>query len=98
MGESKKGNLHGIHGPVSRLFKTSDKYNELLEVSQTSAGTAERKYKAYYESIEAYQKRLQAAWEKLANDANIRDFMKTVLSFTTGLVKNLPTIFRNLKY
>ena len=78
------------------LINNMDKYNDLLEVSQTSAGTAERKYEAYYESMEAYQKRLQAAWEKLANDANIRDFMKTIYDLTTKLVKNLPLILRYL--
>lgn len=35
------------------LMQNMDKYHELLEESQNSAGTAQKKYDAYQESIEA---------------------------------------------
>ena len=76
------------------LMSNMDKYHELLEESENSAGTAQKKYEAYQESIEAWTKKLQAAWESLANDANIQDFIKTILKVSTGLVKTLPIILK----
>lgn len=71
-----------------------DKYHDLLKTSEESEGTAQRKYEAYQESIEAWTKKLQAAWEELANDSNINEFIKTILKVSTGLVKALPVIIR----
>ena len=76
------------------LLDNMDKYHELLKTSEESAGTAQRKYEAYQESIEAWTKKLQAAWEELANNADIAAFLKSILKVSTGLVKALPQIIR----
>ena len=78
------------------LLNNMDKYHELLETSQKSAGTAQKKYEAYQESIEAWTKKLQAAWEELANNADINQFIKTILKFSTFIVKQLPIIVKYL--
>ena len=48
------------------LMENMDRVEELEQVSATSQGTAEQKYAAYMETIEAASNRLQSAWEDLA--------------------------------
>lgn len=76
------------------LMNNYDKYQELLEVSQNSEGTAAKKYQSYLEQLEASQKRLQTAWEKLTQNTDIADFLKTINNFMAGLVEKLPFVLR----
>ena len=48
------------------LMENMDRVEELEQISATSQGTAEEKYSAYMETIEAASNRLQSAWEDLA--------------------------------
>lgn len=76
------------------LMENMDKYHKLTEVSANSAGTAEKKYLSYTEQLQASQNRLTAAWEKLAQNANINEFLTNVTNFTTFLVEQLPFILK----
>jgi len=79
------------------LMENYDKYQQLLKVSESAAGTSEEKIKSYQESIAALQEEIKAAWENLANNKSISDFLKLILSTTTQLIKWLPWIVNILK-
>ena len=66
----------------------------MLDVSANSAGTAARKYKSYQEQFEASQKRVQAAWENIANNKDIQQFLTGFNNFLAGLLKVMPTILK----
>lgn len=77
------------------LMNNYEKYQEFLEISQNSEGTAEEKYASYVESLEASQKRIQAAWEDFANNSGMAEFLTNVNNLVSGFVKNwLPSIFK----
>ena len=78
------------------LMNNYDKYQELLDVSQNSEGTAIKKYQSYTEQLEASQKRLQTAWERLTQDAAVSSFLKTVNNVLAFAVEKLPIIIRYL--
>ena len=78
------------------LMNNWDKYQKLTEVSANSAGTAEKKYLSYTEQLEAAQKRLQAAWESLAQNADLNKFLTGLDNFFADAVKNLPIVLRYL--
>lgn len=69
-----------------------DKYKDFLEISELSAGTAEKKYQSYTEQLEAAQNRLAASWEEIAQNAQINEFLTRIADLGTFLVKHLPTI------
>lgn len=64
-----------------------DKYQELLEASRNSAGTAESKYGAYRDSYQAAAAGLTAAWEKIVNDAEVNNILKELTKILTKLVE-----------
>ena len=72
------------------LVSNYSKYEDLLEISKNSDGTAEKKYKSYQEQLEAQQKKLQAAWEDFANSADIQQLLIDINKIATTLVKALP--------
>ena len=74
------------------LMSNWDKYQKLTEVSANSAGTAEKKYLSYTEQLEAAQKRLQAAWESIAQNSDFDKFLITITNLGARLVKDLPII------
>jgi TP901 family phage tail tape measure protein len=76
------------------LMNNWDKYQKLTEVSANSAGTAEKKYLSYTEQLEAAQKRLQAAWESLAQNVDLNKFLTGLDNLFADAVKNLPIVLR----
>lgn len=74
------------------LMENMDKYHDLLETSQSSAGTAEEKYLSYQESLQAAQKRFAAAWEEIALNSDVSQFMTNMTNLMTFLVEHLPSI------
>ena len=78
------------------LMNNMDKYENLLETSRNSQGTAEEKYLSYTEQLEAAQKRLAAEWEELAQSAELNKFLITITDVATFLVDKLPIILRYL--
>lgn len=82
------------------LLENWDKYKDLVETSRTSRGTAEMKYDAYRDSLEASMNRLTATFEEFTNRAEINNLVKilvdlqtTMASWLDTLVKWGPTIF-----
>ena len=69
------------------LMENMDKYHDLVETSAEAEGTATEKYLSYQESLEASQKRLQAAWENLAQNADINNFLTKITNLAANLVK-----------
>lgn len=76
------------------LMENMDKYHDLIKTSAESKGTAEEKYLSYTEQLEAAQKRLNAAWEDIALNADVNSFLTKITDVTTFLVKQLPFIFK----
>ena len=76
------------------LLENMDKYHELIEVSKRSAGTAEEKYLSYSEQLEASQKRIAAAWEELAGNADINRFLTDINKIIEGVMEILPLLLR----
>lgn len=75
------------------LLENYDKYKELLEVSENSEGTAERKYQSYKESYAAAQARLNAAKEGIANDSQISKLLITLTNAATGIIEFFQKIY-----
>lgn len=78
------------------LMENYDKYQELLDTSRNSAGTAETKYEAYKDSLQAATAGLTAAWEKIVDDAEINNLLKDLTKALTWLVEQIPEIIKHL--
>lgn len=76
------------------LMDNYDKYQEAIETSADSAGTAEEKYKAYSESIEYQVERLTAAWEGFAQKLKANPVIIWLTEQAANLVEYLPNIIR----
>lgn len=79
------------------LMENMDKVNELTKISRESAGSAEQKYGAYMNSIEAGLKRIQNAWQELTLKFTESDGVigKTIHGIMDGIaytIENLPRI------
>lgn len=74
------------------LLNNYDKYQDLLEVSQNSAGTAEKKYQSYQESYEAAKNSMTAALEEFTNSAQLNNLLTDLVNIGTEMVKWLKTI------
>ena len=79
---------------VVTLLSNWTKYEELLEVSRNSRGTAETKYTAYEESYQAAQKRLAAAVENIASNSGVAGLLTEGTNLLATLVKWLPDIIK----
>ena len=76
------------------LMDNYDKYQEAIETSVDSAGTAEEKYEAYSESIEYQVERLTAAWEGFAQKLKANPVIVWLTEQAANLVEYLPNIIR----
>lgn len=71
------------------LLSNWSRVKELTEESANAAGTADKKYTAYMESMEAATKRLQNAWEGLSQSFELSPVIKGVTNLAAGLTENL---------
>lgn len=79
---------------VVTLLSNWTKYEELLEVSRNSRGTAETKYTAYQESYQAAQKRLTAAVENIASNSGVAGLLTEGINLLAEIVDALPKILK----
>lgn len=68
------------------LMENYDKAKKYMDLSANSAGSAEQKFGAYLDGIEAKSKSLQAAFESLANNTISSDTIGNIQEATTALV------------
>lgn len=74
------------------LMENYDKYRELLQVSENSSGTAERKYQSYKESYMAAKNEFSAALEEFANSSEI----SKMLIDLTNVGKKIVELFQKI--
>lgn len=74
------------------LMNNYDRYKDLTDEAANSAGTTDKKFKGYADSIEATMKDLQNAWEKLTQQIAASPFIKGAVKFLTFIMDSLPTI------
>lgn len=70
------------------IIENYDRVKELTEESANAAGTADEKYSAYMDSMEAATKRLQNAWEGFTQSLETSTVMKFLTNTTALLVEN----------
>ena len=70
------------------LLSNWDRVKELTEESANAAGTANEKYSAYMDSMEAATKRLQNAWEGFTQSLETSTGMKSITNAAAFLVEN----------
>lgn len=70
------------------IIENYDRVKELTEESANAAGTADEKYTAYMESMEAATKRLQNAWEGFTQSLETSTVMKFLTNATAAMVEN----------
>lgn len=70
------------------LLSNWDRVKELTEESANAAGTADEKYSAYMDSMEAATKRLQNAWEGFTQSLETSTVMKSITNAVAFLVEN----------
>lgn len=78
------------------LMENWDRVRELTEESANAAGTADEKYSAYTDSIEAGLKRVQNAWENMSQKFESSWLIKSGIGFMEQFVSHLDTITRLL--
>lgn len=71
------------------LMENYDAASKYMDVAANSAGTAERKFAAYLDSIEAKTKMLQASFESLAVNSVSPETYGRIIDATTSLVEFL---------
>lgn len=71
------------------LLSNWDRVKELTEESANAAGTADEKYTAYMESMEAATKRLQNAWEGFTQSLETSTIMKFLTNAVAFVVENM---------
>ena len=76
------------------LMENYDSYKDAIETAADSQGTAEEKYEAYADSIEAHLAQLKDAWDELAQNFEGSTFFKGLVDAATFLVENLPKIIK----
>mgnify|MGYP004458702743 FL=1 len=70
------------------LLSNWNRVKELTEESANAAGTADEKYSAYMDSMEAATKRLQNAWEGFTQSLETSTVMKRMTNAAAFLVEN----------
>ena len=70
------------------IIENYDRVRELINESANAAGTADEKYSAYMDSMEAATKRLQNAWEGFTQSLETSTVMKSITNATAFLVEN----------
>ncbi len=76
------------------LMENYNRYKELTEESANAAGTADKKYEAYMDSMEAATKRLTNAWEEFTLKLQSSNLMKLGINFLAGVVENMDKIVK----
>lgn len=71
------------------LMENWNRVKELTEESANAAGTADEKYSAYMDSMEAATKRLQNAWEGFTQSLETSTVMKFLTNATALLLENM---------
>lgn len=74
------------------LMENYDKYRDLLEVSESSSGTAERKYQSYKESYAAAKNEFTAALEQFANSSEVSKLLTDLLNVGKEIVERIQKI------
>lgn len=69
------------------VFENWDKVLKATSVSMSSAGTAEQKYAAYMDSLEAKTAQFTATWQKLVNNLSAGDTLKGFVDFGTHILE-----------
>lgn len=70
------------------LLSNWDRVKELTEESTNAAGTADEKYSAYMDSMEAATKRLQNAWESLSQSFETSPLIKGITNIGALFAEN----------
>lgn len=74
------------------IIENYDRVKELIGESANAAGTANEKYSAYMDSMEAATKRLQNAWEGFAQSLETSTVMKFLTNATAAMVENMDKL------
>ena len=74
------------------LIEQWDRVKELTEESANAAGTADEKYSAYMDSMEAATKRLQNAWEGFTQSLETSTVMKFLTNAAALVVENMDKL------
>ena len=70
------------------IIENYDRVRELINESANAAGTADEKYTAYMDSMEAATKRLQNAWEGFTQSLETSTVMKSITNTAAFFVEN----------
>lgn len=76
------------------LMANWDRVKELTEESEKSAGTADEKYSAYTESIEASTKRIQNAWEEFTQTIKGSGIIKVLNDISAAALRLAPAFIK----
>lgn len=76
------------------LLENYDSYKEAVESASNAEGTAEDKFEAYSNSIEAALNRLKDAWDGLVQTIEANDTFKWIINRLADLVNILPIVLR----
>lgn len=68
---------------------------ELTETSLNSAGTAEKKFQTYMDSLDAKIKEFKSTWEGLLASEGLKELLKSGIDFGTQLLKILQEVVDN---
>ena len=74
------------------IIENYDRVKELIGESANAAGTADEKYSAYMDSMEAATKRLQNAWEGFTQSLKTSAVMKLLTNATAAIVENMDKL------
>lgn len=74
------------------IIENYDRVRELINESANAAGTADEKYSAYMDSMEAATKRLQNAWEGFTQSLETSTVMKFLTNATALIVENMDKL------
>lgn len=78
------------------LMENWDRVKELTEESANSAGTADKKYSAYTDSIETATKRAQNAWEGFTQAIESSGLIKLFNNIGASIINMLPMVLQIL--
>ena len=81
---------------VNILLENYSTAEEISEMSRTSSGTAETKYEAYLDSVEAAQKRLVSSWEGFIQKLDSSGLLKILYNLASAIIDYAPSIIRVL--
>lgn len=76
------------------LMENYDKYENLLETSENSSGTAETKYQSYKESYESAQNTLKSTIQELVNNSDLNVILTDVTKFLAKLIEGLEKVIK----